>query len=62
MRTMKGTKKNQRGYALLEYCAGAAILAAVMYAGLQSMGSQVSGLLTKVGTWAAARSAEIPGN
>ena len=49
----------ERGYTLLEYCAGAAIIASVLWLALNSLGGELSNLLTSVGSWARARSTEV---
>lgn len=45
-------RKNEKGYTLLEYCAGAAIIAGVLWTALNSLGGNLSGLLGAVGGWA----------
>lgn len=50
MRTAKN--KNEKGYTLLEYCAGAAIVLGVLYGTLTTVSGSLSKFLTKVGTWA----------
>ena len=51
--------KDQRGFTLLEYCAGAAIIAGVLWGALTAMGTGMDGLIRSIGTWATARSGEI---
>lgn len=51
MKHIKRIKKS-RGYTLLEYSAGAAILMGILYAGLTTMGNGVKDLLNGVGVWA----------
>lgn len=53
MRTAKN--KHQKGYTLLEYCAGAAIVVTVLYGALDTLGGNVSKFLGGIGTWAAAK-------
>jgi len=55
-------KKKQRGYALLEYCAGAAIIAGVLWGGLSLVGERVNSLLSTIADWAAAREQSIQDN
>lgn len=55
-------KENQKGYTLLEYCAGAAIISAVIFVALQALGGNMSGLLESIGSWADRRAAEIDQN
>lgn len=49
------TRRRQRGYTLLEYCAGAAIIAGVLWTALSGLGSNLSSLLGAVGGWANSR-------
>ncbi len=49
----------QEGYALLEYCAGAAVVAIVLWAAMQALGSSVSSLLGTISDWALARASEV---
>lgn len=57
---MKNVKNNrQRGYTLLEYCAGAAIIAGILWTALNALGGNLSNLLNAVGAWATRRSGEI---
>ena len=51
--------KSEKGYTLLEYCAGAAIIASVLWAALSALGGNVSQLLGAVGGWATARASEV---
>lgn len=50
MRTAKS--KHEKGYTLLEYCAGAAIVLGILYGTLQTVQGSLTKFLTKVGTWA----------
>ena len=52
-------KKERRGYALLEYCAGSAIVAVILWAALQGLGNNLSTLLGSIGSWASARATEV---
>lgn len=57
---MKNVKRDrQRGYTLLEYCAGAAIIAGILWTALNALGGNLSNLLNAVGAWATRRSGEI---
>lgn len=58
---MKRVKGRERGFTLLEYCAGAAIVVSVLWAALSSFGAQMSGLFNAMGSWASARSQEVSG-
>lgn len=55
----KKATKRQRGYTLLEYCAGAAIIAGVLWAALGRLGGEISDLLDEIGQWADDRRGEI---
>ena len=48
-----------RGYTLLEYCAGAAIITGILWVALNGVGTNLSTLLQRVGQWATARSTTI---
>lgn len=49
----------QRGYTLLEYCAGAALIAGVIWVAMNALGQNISALLNAVGQWAATRTGGI---
>jgi hypothetical protein len=51
--------KKQRGYTLLEYAAGAAVLMGLLYIGVQALGGGVQDLLEAVGVWARSRSSDL---
>ena len=55
------TKNNrrQKGYTLLEYCAGAAVVAGVLWTSLNTMGNNIGSLMGSVGKWATSRGAII---
>ncbi|MCB0329630.1 MAG: hypothetical protein KDD70_08200 [Bdellovibrionales bacterium] len=52
-------KRNQSGYALLEYCAGAAIVAGILWAALSTFGNSVGGLFDALSSWTNARTSEV---
>jgi hypothetical protein len=59
---MKGIRKlinirrrSERGFTLLEYCAGAAVVLLVLYVALNAMGSKMGALMSSVGNWAQTR-------
>lgn len=54
-KSLSQRRKSQKGYTLLEYCAGAAVLAAVIFGALNTMGGQIGGLMTSIGDWATER-------
>jgi Flp pilus assembly pilin Flp len=63
VKTLHGEKKmrekknnRQKGYTLLEYCAGAAIIVTVLYTALNGLGDQLSSFLGNIGTWAVSHS------
>ena len=57
MRTAKN--KNEKGYTLLEYCAGAAVVVSVLYTALNGMGTKVAGFMDNIGGWASKQAAKI---
>jgi Flp pilus assembly pilin Flp len=59
MRLFGLTRKDERGFTLLEYCAGAAVIAGIIFAALQAMGTNLSNYLGAIGNWATRRAAEI---
>jgi Flp pilus assembly pilin Flp len=54
MRERKGNR--EKGYTLLEYCAGAAIIVTVLYTALNGLGDQLSSFLGSIGSWAVSHS------
>ena len=56
----KKTKRNlEQGFALLEYSAGAAVVATILWLGMTNMGNGVRGMLDQIGNWATQQSAQI---
>jgi len=61
----EGTKKagvklrDERGFTLLEYCAGAAVIVVVLYTGMNTMGEGIRDFMNGIGTWAKARGAQV---
>lgn len=53
--------RGQGGYTLLEYCAGSAIIAGILWGALGYLGNSLDGLLRGVGDWAQTRTTEIRG-
>lgn len=51
----KSENKRERGYTLLEYCAGAAIIAGILWTSLSNLGTDLTGLLNAVGSWSNSR-------
>ena len=58
----KSANKRERGYTLLEYCAGAAIIAGILWTALDNLGADLSGLLNAVGAWSNTRTDGIVQN
>lgn len=56
---MKKTRSSERGFTLLEYCAGATIIAVVVWGALSTLGANLADLLTAIGEWASSRATEI---
>lgn len=54
-------RKNEKGYTLLEYCAGAAIILGVLYGALNALGTDLQNLLGSMGGWANNRQGQIEG-
>ena len=46
-----GNSKNEKGFTLLEYCAGATVIAGVMYVGFNALGGSINTFLGSIGTW-----------
>ncbi|MEZ4753892.1 MAG: hypothetical protein R3A13_06220 [Bdellovibrionota bacterium] len=55
-------KRNQKGYTLLEYCAGAAIIAGVIWAALSTFGNSVGGMFDALSNWTDARTSDVSGS
>ena len=58
---LRRTGKNQkeRGFALLEYVAGAAVLLGIVYAAFSAMGGGFNTFFTSLGTWATGRATAV---
>lgn len=52
-------KDEEAGYTLLEYCAGAAVIAGIVFGALNTLGLNFRGLLENLGDWADDRAADI---
>jgi Flp pilus assembly pilin Flp len=57
----KSVSKRERGYTLLEYCAGAAIIAGILFTALQNLGGSLATLLDAVGNWSNSRAGDLSG-
>ena len=55
-----GLTKKDRGFTLLEYCIGAAVLTLVVWVGLNALGTSLSSFLTGLGTWVANKTPTSP--
>jgi hypothetical protein len=55
----KELNKTQKGYTLLEYCAGAALIAGIIWVALNAMGQNITALLNAIGQWAVNRAGGI---
>lgn len=51
--------KSEGGYTLLEYSAGAAIIAGILWVALNGLGNNLSSLLASVGSWAQKRADSV---
>jgi hypothetical protein len=58
MRTAKN--RNEKGYTLLEYCAGAVVVVTLVYSGLNTLGEDLNEFLKGIGTWAKSTKIETP--
>ena len=52
-------KNNEKGFTLLEYCAGAAVLLTIVWAALTALGTNMSTFLNAVGSWASSQAGKI---
>jgi len=48
----RASNNREKGYTLLEYCAGAAIVLGVVFGTLQTVSGNLTKFLTKIGAWA----------
>jgi len=54
-----GQDNSEAGYTLLEYCAGAAVIAGIIWVALKGLGGNLEDLLTELGNWAVKRTDDI---
>lgn len=60
MEKMKKLKaKLQKGFTLLEYCAGAAVLMIIVYIAMRNFGFSIQAFLNSLGQWATDRGNDI---
>jgi len=57
LRRTKGT--GERGFTLLEYCAGAAVVASVIWLAFNELGTNIRDLMQNIGGWAKARGDQV---
>lgn len=51
--------KREGGFTLLEYCAGAAVIAGVVWVAMNSLGVNLGQFLDRLGQWTTQRTGEI---
>jgi len=52
-------RKDQRGFSLLEYVAGATVIAAIVFVALNAFGDNLATLFDALGNWVTDRADEI---
>lgn len=52
--------KTQKGFTLLEYCAGAAVIIGIAFAGMTALGEGVGDYFDALETWIRGNSAQLP--
>ncbi len=62
MMLIRKIKRKDSGLTLLEYCAGAAVLAAAVFVAFQALGGSLNTAMGNIGNWAVERTADIDGN
>ena len=56
---VRNNSKKQKGFTILEYCAGAAIILGVVWGAMQGLGTSTSNLIGAIGSWADSRATSI---
>ena len=56
------SRKHEKGYTLLEYCAGAAIIAGVVFTSLNTFGEHMKNFFGSLGKWVEDRGTELNNN
>lgn len=56
------TRSNQKGFTLLEYAAGAAVLIGVVYGAMGAFGGGLNDFYVGLGNWASGQVSNLPGN
>ena len=59
LKLMSVARKQQRAFTLLEYCAGAAVIAGVVWVGMDLFGQQLRNLLDALTQWTLNRTQDI---
>jgi hypothetical protein len=54
-------QKKQKGFTLLEYAAGAAVIIGIVWLGVNTMGDGISNMLEAIGNWASQQGNNIGG-
>jgi len=54
-----GARRSERGFTLLEYCAGAVVLLTIVYVAMRGMGENLGGFMTAIGDWASSQGEQI---
>lgn len=52
-------ESQEQGFTLLEYCAGAAVIAGVVWVAMDQLGGSLAGLIENLAAWAASRGSDI---
>ena len=53
---------SEKGFTLLEYCAGAAVLLTIVWAALTALGGNMKTFLDSIGSWATRQATAIDSN
>lgn len=61
MSNMRSAMNRMRGFTLLEYTMGAAVLIAIVLVGLQAFGTDLSGYFSALGGWVRAQNPSAGG-
>lgn len=56
---VKRNKKNESGFTLLEYCAGAAVITGAVYLGFNALGVELGAFFDAISSWASDRTGQI---
>lgn len=61
MKFRRQNNKKQKGIAVLEYCAAAAVILLMVWGSMQALGTNYADLIGAIGGWASQRATEIRG-